>query len=312
MRWQGLLKSRLPRLRAFIQLGRFTFLLGGVAYHLLGVAAALAGGAQLDRAGLLWAQLAITSTQLMTHYSNDYYDLEHDRTNRSRTRWTGGSQVLPAGLLPPRVALVTALALGGAGLAAAVVLTRIAGAGAWPLAIVAAAVLLSWSYSAPPATLHSRGVGELTVALVVPGLTPLLGYVVQAGRPAGFLFLVLVPPVLLQAAAQLTINFPDVLADAATGKVTAVVRLGAERAARLHNRLLVLVYVLLPLLAVAGLPAMVVLSAYGLLPLALWQIDQVRRGAYADPARWGRLAFGGLALAVGTAVAETAALLVFK
>ena len=47
----------------------------------------------------------MTAAQLMTHYANDYFDLEADRANRTPTRWSGGSRVLPAGVLPPRVAL---------------------------------------------------------------------------------------------------------------------------------------------------------------------------------------------------------------
>ncbi len=312
MHLRGQFNTNVQQAWAFIRLGRLEFLLGGVVYHMLGVAAALASGAALNLPAWLWAQLAITATQLMTHYANDYYDLAHDRAHRSPTRWTGGSRILPDGLLPPGVALVAAQVLAGAALLAGVVLTAVVGAGIWPLAIVVAALVLSWFYSAPPVSLHSRGVGELAVALIVPGLTPLLGYVAQTGRLSGFLFLVILPPVLLQLATQLTINFPDAAADAATGKHTLVVRLGVENAARLHNALLVLVYGLLPLLALAGLPVLVVLSVAALLPLAVWQVVRVRAGAYRDPARWGSLAFGGLALVIGTALSETAALLLLS
>ena len=50
----------------------------------------------------------MTSFQLMTHYANDYFDLEADRANQTPTTWSGGSRVLPAGELSPRVALIAA------------------------------------------------------------------------------------------------------------------------------------------------------------------------------------------------------------
>ena len=39
---------------------------------------------------------------------------------------------------------------------------------------------LSWAYSAPPMRLLARGLGELTTALVVTLLTPLLGFYLQS------------------------------------------------------------------------------------------------------------------------------------
>jgi 1,4-dihydroxy-2-naphthoate octaprenyltransferase len=42
---------------------------------------------------------------------------------------------------------------------------------------------LAWAYSAPPFALHSRGWGELTTAVVVTGLTPFAGYILQSPAP---------------------------------------------------------------------------------------------------------------------------------
>ena len=66
----------LAQARALVRLGRPLHLLGGLAFQALGAAAALAAWAALDLEAFLWGQLAISSAQLMNHYSNDYYDLE--------------------------------------------------------------------------------------------------------------------------------------------------------------------------------------------------------------------------------------------
>src|SRR5688500_13005438 len=52
-----------------IRMGRPKFLVGGLLLHWLGVAMALANGATLKVPALLWGQAAVTTIQLMTHYS---------------------------------------------------------------------------------------------------------------------------------------------------------------------------------------------------------------------------------------------------
>ncbi len=221
------------KLVALFRLGRLHFLAGGVVLHVLGVAMALTNGAAFNLRALVWGQVAITAIQLMTHYSNDYFDLEADRANRTPTRWSGGSRVLPDEELPPRLALALALVCMLVAFAALMVLVADVGAGVLAVALILIGLFLSWAYSAPPFRLHSRGIGELSVAVVVPGLTPLVGYSLQAGRIDILPLLAILPLCCLQFAMLLTIEFPDAEGDASVGKGTLVVRLGAPRAARL-------------------------------------------------------------------------------
>jgi 1,4-dihydroxy-2-naphthoate octaprenyltransferase len=149
--------------------------------------------------------------------------------------------------------------------------------------------------------------GELTTALLVAGMTPLVGFYLQTGR-VGVPLLGVLPLCCLQFAMLLTIEFPDAVGDAAVGKRTLVVRLGGERAARLLILLLLASYAVLPLLVRLGLPARVAAGAAMTTPLAAWQGWRVWRGAWADPARWNSLGFWAIALLMGTTTAE---LLVF-
>src|SRR5215211_3456971 len=126
--------------------------------------------------------------------------------------------------------------------------------------LIAAALVLSWMYSAPPLRLHSRGLGELTTALLVAGMTPLVGFYLQTGR-VGLPLLGVLPLCCLQFAMLLTIEFPDAAGDASVGKRTLVVRLGGARAARLLGLLLLAAYAGLPLLVALGLPAHVAAGA---------------------------------------------------
>jgi 4-hydroxybenzoate polyprenyltransferase len=100
------------------------------------------------------------------------------------------------------------------------------------------------------------------------------------------------------------------MGDEATGKRTLVVRLGPAASARLYLAVLLTAYAVLPILVVLGLPPLVVLANIFGLPLAAWQGWQVAHGAWADPARWEALSFGGIVLLMGTAVADVAAFVV--
>jgi len=291
-----------------LRMGRPKFLVGGLVLHWLGAAMALASGAPLNLPALLWGQVAVTSIQLMTHYSNDYFDLAADVANATPTRWSGGSRVLPAGYLAPRTALGIALGLGALALGVALLLAMAVRPGAPTFLLIATALLLAWSYSAPPLRLHSRGVGELTTALLVPGLTPLVGFYLQTGRLGAALVGVL-PLCCMQFAMLLTIEFPDAQGDMAAGKRTLVVRLGGAMAAWLSASALLAAYALLPLLVRFGLPALAA-GAVGLgAPVAAWQSWRLLRGAWADPACWNSLGFWAVALLIGTAVAELLAFL---
>jgi len=294
---------------AFIRLGRPHFLAGGFLLYGLGVVTALYAGASLNWSALLWGQVAVTATQWMTHYSNEYFDLAADRVNPTPTRWAGGSRVLAEGRLSPRVALVAAGVLGSVALAAAVVLAFQVRPGPLTLPLLLTALVLALGYSAPPLRLHSRGVGEATVALVVPGLTPLVGYYLQVGRLDRLPLLMVVPLCCLQFAMLLAIEFPDAVGDALAGKRTLVVRLGGPRAARLYGTAVFLAYASLLLLASLGLPLPVALAAGWGAPLALWQVRRVRGGAWNDPQRWDSLAFWSIVLLMGTAIAEGVAVL---
>ena len=204
----------------FLRLGRPLFLVGGFVLHSLGATIALYQGATLHWPALLWGQIAVTATQLMTHYSNDYYDLAADRANLTPTRWSGGSRVLVEGGVQPAVARQTALLLGLVTLGAAGMLAFVWQRGPLTLPLLLLALLLAWGYSAPPMQLHSRGLGELVGAFLIPGLTVLVGYYLQAGRLTLLPLLAALPLCLFQFVMLVCIELPDAAGDAAAGKRT--------------------------------------------------------------------------------------------
>ena len=216
------------RLRAFIQLARLPFLFGGFAGFALGALVARYDGHALDWRAYAWGQLLVTSFHLMVHFSNDYFDQATDKLT-TRTAWSGGSGVLASGELAPRVALVAALTCAAIGTVATV---RAALHGnTWLVVIGIAIGALAWCYSAPPARLLARGLGELDTVAVVALLVPFAGYASFAHALGVHAFVAALPGACAMFAMMLSVEIPDAVADRATGKRNLVVRWGVAYAA---------------------------------------------------------------------------------
>lgn len=279
----------------FIKLTRVVFLLGGFFLYALGAAAAVRMGIAINWTAYLIGQVLVTSTQLMAHYLNEYYDIEVDRLAvNNRTWFSGGSGILSAGGVSPSAVFTAARVCAIAAILTGILASLIS---PWMIPIVVASFLGSWFYSAPPVSMMSSGWGELTTSVVAALLVPLAGYGMQGGFPSGELWLVCVPLILGHAAMMISFEFPDCAVDQSVGKRTLTVRLGLKGAARLVSALFALAYAFIFLLALfTEYPGQwMVLTV----PLSIWQIVLLHRAAHA-PSRslYYLLTTGGAAIFV--------------
>ncbi|MGI6206961.1 MAG: prenyltransferase [Anaerolineae bacterium] len=274
------------RLVSFVILGRPHFLAGALVLYASGAAGAYYLGYPLNVSTFAWGLACVLATQLMTHYSNDYYDSAADALNRTPTLWSGGSRVLVRGDLPPEVAQRAALAFGLAAAALGLYLTFGLGTGPLVLPLVGISMALAWAYSAPPLRLHSRGLGELDAGFVVGVLTPLIGHYLQTGRVSPSALLAAIHLLPVGFTMILAVQFPDAIGDALADKRSLVVRLGGARAALVHNGALAAAYLSLVPLTALGLPPAIALVTALTLPLAVVQIRSLHRGAWLDPRRF--------------------------
>lgn len=288
--------NAVARALAVVRLGRPVFLLGGFALYGLGALAAVSRGYRFDGLAFALGQLAVSSIQLMTHYCNDYYDYEADKANQTPTRWSGGSRVLVKGELPRAVALRAALVVGSLSPLAACALLVRSPDRVGSVALLFVMQALAWSYAGPPLSLHTRGLGEPVTALVVPLFTPLAGFLVQSKHLELFPITLSAPLVFLQIAMLVTIGFPDYAGDRAVGKVSWVVLLGPERAARVVQGSILLAFLLAAAGAGLEVPPRVALGFLALSPLAAVQCFRLARGDHRRESAWESLAFTSVAL----------------
>jgi len=284
------------KLAAFLRLSRPLFLLGGIVLYALGLFVARYEGYALDWPKYLVGQLFVTSLQLATQYLNEYWDLESDKLNPSRTLFSGGSGVLSSGEFPREVALYAAIVCLAVNSAAAIALIVQYNAppGAW--AIMLLAFLGAFFYSSPPFKLSASGYGEMTTSIIVAGLVPAFAHILQVDKPSFLILLATAPLVILHYAMLVAFEFPDFLSDEAAGKKTVLVRLGRRNGATLHNALIILALALAVIGSFLHLPAKVAISFALTAPLALWQVISIRNLQHGEPVSFRRLTFGAVLL----------------
>ena len=226
----------------------------------VGTAVAAAEGVALSplRAGL--ALLVALTLQVAVNYANDLFDGLAGIDTEDRV---GPRRVVAAGLVTPpamkRALAVTLAVAAGAGLALALLVDP------WLLLIGAVAIVATLGYSGGSRPYASRALGELSV-FVFFGLVATVGSAyVQSGRVSALAIAASLPVGLLAVGLLMINNVRDVDTDAATGKRTLAVRLGARTYGHTFGWLLIVAFVLLapvawlagsawPLLALLALP----------------------------------------------------------
>lgn len=250
VRWKVAPDRPRPSLWAlFSSAVRLPFLTATLVPVLVGVAIAyydLRATGAFDWGLLGLTFLGVTLFHLGTNTANDYFDHRSgaDEANLTPTRFSGGSRVIQRGLVPaPTMALLAALFYGLGTLVGFALVWRLWPAGLTILWLGVAGFLLGFLYTAPPARLAHRGVGELAVAVGFGPLIVLGAYFVQTQEFSTAALLASLPIGFLIAAVLYINEFPDKDGDARVGKRTLIVRLPDRAAVMGYHALLTLAYV---------------------------------------------------------------------
>ncbi len=230
----------------------------------VGTAAAFAGGSEVAWGIAALALVVALSLQVAVNYANDLFDGLAGIDTEERI---GPRRVVAAGLVTPsamKVALALMLAVAAAaGLALAVLTTP------WLLLVGGLAIVATIGYSGGRRPYASRALGELSV-FVFFGLVATIGSaLVQAGTVGVLPVAASVPVGLLAVGLLMINNIRDVATDAATGKLTLAVRLGARTYGHSFGWLLLVAFATLPVIALlaASLWPLVALAAFPLVAI---------------------------------------------
>jgi len=183
--------------------------------------------------------LVLLLSAVSVHLANEYVDVETDAITH-RTPFSGGSGVLPRGLVDRRVALAGSLVAGVLTVVGALFLL------AWSaLSSTAGAILLcglagGLAYSVPPVAASRRGVGELLNAWLGGMLLPLYGVAVARGSVGILDAIAFLPFALIVFLSAMATAWSDRVADAAVGKRTLQTRVSQAGLRRIHALVIVL------------------------------------------------------------------------
>lgn len=255
------------KLTSILSLGRIKFLCYSPILYTLGAAIATFQNEKFNILYFILGQITVWITHMMTHFYNEYYDFDTDSLNENPSPWTGGSRILPQGILSSqtsmRLAIITTILSLGFSLLMPSFSTRI---------ICWVSLILSWGYSAPPLALSRKGLGELDTAIVLNILTPLLGFVLQNDSPnierVKIFLLVILPLSIIEYIRMMVMNVADIKCDAAVGKETLSVKIGMDKTVKIHAAGMVIAYLSLALAyQYSEVPLIVILLILSTAPL---------------------------------------------
>jgi 1,4-dihydroxy-2-naphthoate octaprenyltransferase len=255
---------------------RAPFFTATTSAALLGNLVALWRTGSLDPWMLLLSVAGIAALNAGVNTANDLFDSlsGNDEANRFFSPFNGGSRVIQEGLVSRRtvglICLVSFLVAGGIGVAIWLLTP-----GNWVLYLGLFGLVTGFFYSAPPVKLGYRGVGEFIVALDVAFLPVLGGYYVQAGAFDIAAVYAGIAAAFLIVGVIWVNQIPDIEADAAVGKRTLVVRLGARRSGTAFAVIVAAVYVSSLVLALVGVLPYWTLLVFLTLPLAVGAVRGV-------------------------------------
>lgn len=230
----------------------------------LGVAIAFGTGHGFEWISFTLGLSSMILVSASIHFVNEYADYETD-TLTQRTAYSGGSGVLPSGLIPRKWALYLALLTAGIGFLVQIMAVYF-GFHPWQTKyIIAIGTIGGWIYSLPP-RLAWRGFGEMWNTLLGAWLLPFFGFVQMSKTTDSWVLWAVLPVTFFAFNNLLAVTWPDREADRSVGKNTLTTRLDPRILKIFHLVCTILSFVLL---LIIELPLLVFKSSLIAYPLMI-------------------------------------------
>jgi len=249
----------------------------GVLPFLLGAVIVWSQGNPINWGILVLSSVAVVCVMVMTFLVNEYYDYETDIDNKEFHKLSGGSRVLPMGLLPRRQSIIAAhVFLVVAGIIG-LVLQFYYKTGPLTIPLGVLAIIIGYFYTAKPFKWSYRGLGEIAIWFSCGWLATMSGYYLQTGHFDLVTTLIALPGATSVFLVILINEIPDIKSDRAAGKNNLAVRLGREKAAILYTVLLILSFLNIIIIVFFGVPKISAYLSVILLPFIVRNILTLRR-----------------------------------
>jgi 1,4-dihydroxy-2-naphthoate octaprenyltransferase len=196
--------------------------------HAIGILPVLVGSliafnrtGTLKVANLAFAEMITLFVLIATAFGNDYADAETDRLNRGFNIFSGGSRVIPDGLITTRQMLAATTIASALSIILSIAFVIFLKGHLFVLILNFVGLLIGVGYSLPPFRINYRGFGELFVMFMYGPFSVFFGFMTQLGPviDAKVLHLSIIPA-LANFLMILVTEIPDSATDRISGKKT--------------------------------------------------------------------------------------------
>lgn len=254
----------------------------GVLPFLLGAVIAWSQGSAINWVILVLSSVAVICIMLMTFLVNEYYDYDTDRANKDFHMLSGGSRVLPMGLIPRHHSIIAAYVFMGIAVAIGLLLHFYFKTGALTIPLGVMAIFIGYFYTAKPFKWSYHGLGEILIWFSCGWLATIAGYYLQTGQLSTVATLVSLPGAFSVFLVILINEIPDITSDRLSGKNNLAVRLGREKAGILYMALLILCFVNIIVIVFFGVPVISAYLSVILIPFIVWNIMTIKKKGLAE------------------------------
>jgi len=264
-------------LLSWITLFRLGATARGVLPFILGAVIAWSQGNSINWVILVLSSAAVICIMLMTFLVNEYYDYETDLANKEYHMLSGGSRVLPMGLIPRHYSIIASYVFMAIAVAIGLLLHFYFKTGPLTIPFGVMAIFIGYFYTAKPFQWSYRGLGEIGIWLTCGWLATITGYYLQTGHLDTVATLASLPGATSVFLVILINEIPDIKSDRLSGKRNLAVRLGQEKAGILYTALLILCYVNIIVIVFFGVPQISAYLSIILLPFMVWNIRTIKK-----------------------------------
>jgi 1,4-dihydroxy-2-naphthoate octaprenyltransferase len=254
----------------------------GVLPFILGAVIAWSQGNPIDWLILLLSSIAVICIMLMTFLINEYYDYETDMANKEFHMLSGGSRVLPMGLIPRHYSIIAAYVFMAIAGVIGLILYFYFKTGPLTIPLGVIALFIGYFYTAGPFKWSYHGLGEICIWFTCGWLATITGYYLQTGHLDAVATLASLPGAISIFLVILINEVPDIKSDRLSGKNNLAVRLGRNRTGILYSVLLILCFVNILIIVFFGVPLISAYLSIILLPFIIWNIFTIRRKGLAS------------------------------
>jgi 1,4-dihydroxy-2-naphthoate octaprenyltransferase len=205
---------------------RLHIVVGGFLGYLVGVLYGLSLDGRLSWSEFILGYMVVLFMDLSTHYNNDYYDIEVDKHAPFKPFGSVNLLINNNEMRDSALRVAVACSIISLLLTSALVFMS----SMWHLiGVVILFNVLGWLYSAHPVRLHSRRLGEITIAVGTGFCVPAVGYIVAQKGIDGLFASFSVPLILYGFILSLCLQVPDYEVDLMLNKKTLVGLIGRRR-----------------------------------------------------------------------------------